>query len=136
MTLGRILGIWLMIAGILIWNGVLGIGIWNPILGRDAGEMMTAFLAIALVFGGAKPFLAPQPELPIGQVLRIAAIWLVLTVLFERGMGWLAEFGPGAMIPRYGMWDGSFWPVVVVAVAVTPISYLRRPELPLGRFVK
>ena len=48
----KILGVWAMIAGLLFWNGVLSLGVYKPFLGPEAGEMMAAFIAMAVLVTG------------------------------------------------------------------------------------
>jgi hypothetical protein len=126
MSLAKVVALWLVIAGLLFVNGVLSQTLYMPVLGDEAGEMMAAFIAIAMVFGVSRPFLRPGPENPRPRVLRISALWLVLTVAFEVTLGRTIHLlGPD--LPKYGMWDGSFWPIILLAVASAPITWLSPP---------
>ena len=136
MRFTKILGVWATIAGLLFWNGALGIGVWNPLLGRAAGEMMTAFLGMAIVTGAARPFLIGEPEQPRSVVFRISMLWLVFSLVFEIGLGRLAQFVVPTRAPLYGMWDGSFWPLIVMTIAFAPFVWLRRSPVPVGRVTK
>ena len=136
MRITRIIGIWAMLAGLLFWNGVLGFGIFNPLLGREAGEMMTAFIAMGIIFAAARPFLLEEPELSKSQAIRVSVLWVALTVLFEITLGRLAHHVSPLMTPEFGMWDGPFWPLIVLSAGTAPITWLRRSGLPLSRVTK
>ena len=136
MRIGRIIGVWATIAGLLFWNGVLTLGLFKPLLGNEAGEMMGAFIAIALIFGASRPFLIEEREMPVGDLARVAILWLVLTLLLEIGLGRLAQFVVPRVAPPYGMWDGSFFVLTLLASAAAPVTWLRRNDLPVGRVTK
>jgi hypothetical protein len=131
MRIKRVLAIWAMVAGLLFWNGVLALGVYKPFLGPEAGEMMAVFIAMAVIFGASRPFFLEEPELPVPALLRVSAVWLVLTLAFEIGLGRLAAVVVPRVAPEYGMWDGSFWPLIVLSSFAAPITWLRRSGLPI-----
>ena len=136
MRASKIVGVWAMIAGLLFWNGVLSLGVYKPFLGAEAGEMMAAFIAMGVMFAASRPFLIEERELPVGDVWRVSLLWLVLTLLFEIGLGRLAQAVVPRVAPVYGMWDGSFWALIVLSSAAAPITWLRRSDLPIERVTK
>jgi hypothetical protein len=131
MRIGKIVGVWAVVAGLLFWNGVLALGVYKPFLGAEAGEMMSAFVAMAAIFGATRAYLVHDVELPIGQLIRIGLLWMALTFLYEIALGRLAAWAVPRVAPAYGMWDGSFWPLIVMATAFAPIAWLRRSDVPL-----
>lgn len=131
MTFTKTIAIWLMIATLLLINGALGQMLFIPVLGLEAGEMMAGFIAIAVIFGVSRWFLTVEREVPLLQAFGVAALWGVLALFFEIGLGRsLSLGGPG--LPQYGMWDGSFWPLIVLAMASAPITWLRRSGARIG----
>jgi hypothetical protein len=126
MRIGKIIGDWAVIAGLLFWNGVLAAGIYKPILGYQAGEMMAAFIAMGVFFSASRPFLLEEHELPPSGLFRVGAIWLVLTLVFEIGLGRLAAEVMPRSAPVNGMWDGAFWPLILLSSFAAPIAWLRR----------
>ena len=136
MRVTKIIGVWATIAGLLFWNGALGIGVWNPLLGREAGEMMMAFIGMAIIFGAARPLLLEERAQPRAKLFRVSAIWLLLTLVVELGLGRLAQWVVPARAPLYGMWHGSFWPLIALSMAVAPYVWLQRRPLPIGRVTK
>jgi hypothetical protein len=65
MSFAKVVALWLVIAGLLFVNGVLSQTLFMPVLGNEAGEMMAAFIAIAMVFGVSRPFLVAVASAPI-----------------------------------------------------------------------
>jgi hypothetical protein len=61
---------------------------------------------------------------------------MALTALFEICLGRLAQIAIPRVAPTYGMWDGSFWALIVLASGSAPITWLKRTELPIGRVTK
>jgi hypothetical protein len=136
MRIGRILGVWAMIAGLLFWNGALGLALFNPLFGREAGEMMTFFIAVAIIFGTSRVFLTEEPECTKAKAIRVSVLWMVLSLVFELGLGRVVGVFRPAMAPTYGMWDGSFWPLIVLSMGTAPIIWLRRDGLAIPRVMK
>jgi len=126
MRIGKIIGDWAVIAGLLFWNGVLEMGIYKPLLGFEAGEMMGAFIAMGIFFSASRPFLLEEHELSAPGLFRVGAVWFVLTLLFEIGLGRLAAEAVPRAAPTDRMWDGSFWPLILLASFAAPITWLRR----------
>jgi hypothetical protein len=136
MRFSRIIGVWAAIATLLFWNGLFALGIYRPFLGLEAGEMMAAFIAMAVIFGTTRTFLIEEPEQPPASASRIGLLWMMLTLMYEVGFGRLATWAVPRVAPEYEMWDGSFWPLIVLSSAVAPIVWLRRSQLPLERVTK
>ena len=135
MSFTKLVALWLVIASLLLVNGVLSQLLFMPVLGTAAGEMMAAFIAIAVIFGVSRPFFQAEAEAGLGRILRISALWLVLTLLMEVVLGRALHL-TGPHLPTYGMWDGSFWPIIVLAMASAPITWLKRPGVTIGGVVK
>lgn len=135
MPAGRIVGMWFTIAGLLLVNGLIGRGLLDPVIGRDAGEMMSFFVAL-IIIGAARPFLVEAPELATGVAVRIGILWMVLTVFLEVGIGRLLTFALPTRAPSYGMLDGAFAPLVALSAGMAPILWLRRSPLAIPRITK
>jgi hypothetical protein len=136
MRIGKILGVWGVLAGLMFWNGFMRIKLLQPLLGPEAGEMMSGFIGIILIFGATRPFLLEEPEQPLKRVARISALWVGLTIVFETVLGRLIGQSWSEMARTYAVWDGQFWPVILVAVGSAPFIWLRRTGLPIARVAK
>jgi hypothetical protein len=136
MRASKVLGVWSMVAGLLFWNGALALGVYKPLFGPEAGEMMGAFIAMGVIFGASRPFLIEEREQSVGALWRVGLTWLVLTAVFEFGLGRIAQVVVPRVAPQYGMWDGAFWPLILLASFSAPITWLRRSGLPVERVAK
>jgi hypothetical protein len=130
MRLSKIIGMWVVYTGLLFWNGVLGIAVFRPLLGWEAAEMMTLFIALSLMFGAARVFLQGEHPQPRSQIIRASVVLMTLTLLFEVAFGRATQLLVPRAAPVYGMWDGSFWPLIVLAAGAAPAAWLRRADLP------
>jgi hypothetical protein len=131
MRLKRVLGIWAMLALLMFFNGALREVALEPIFGRDAGDMMSAFLGLIIVFGASRPFLVEEAPMGAGQILRVSLIWFALTVAFETGLGITSGQTWPQMLRAYAPWkDGSLWPIILVAVIAAPFVWLPRKQEP------
>ena len=54
------------------------------------------------------------------DLLKVGLLWVVLTLLFEFGMGWVSGASWEAMIADYGLGRGRLWPLVLLAILVAP----------------
>jgi hypothetical protein len=130
MRIGKIIEDWAVVAGLLFWNGVLELGVYKPLFGFEAGEMMGAFMAMAAVFWASRPFLLEEQELPPLGLFRVGALWFVLTLILEVGLGRLTALVVPRAAPAYGMWSGSFWLLILLSSFAAPIIWLRRSGFP------
>jgi hypothetical protein len=131
MTFAKTVATWLVIATLLLVNGALGQMVFIPVLGLEAGEMMGAFIAITVIFGVSRWFLTVERDVPLAQVLGVATLWGVLGLFLEVALGRSLPLG-GPGLPQYRMWDGSFWPLIVLALGTAPILWLRRSGAAAG----
>jgi hypothetical protein len=122
MRLKKIVAIWGMLALLMFFNGALRVGVLIPLFGQASGEMMSAFLGIIIVFSASRPYLEREAPMVGRQVMRVSAIWLALTVLFETGLGLMAGQSWTDMARSYALW---------VSVGAAPFMWLRRPNLRL-----
>jgi hypothetical protein len=136
MRIGKILGVWGVLAGLMFWNGFMRIAVLQPVFGPEAGEMMSGFIGVIIIFGASRPFLVEEPEQPVSRVARISALWVMLTIILEAVLGRLSGQTWSEMARTYAFWDGQFWPVILVTVGSAPFVWLRRSGLSPVRVTK
>jgi hypothetical protein len=136
MRVQKIVGVWAVIAILLFWNGAFALRAYKPFLGREAGEMMAAFIAMAVIFGVARAFFAGEPDLPVSTIVRVGLCWLFLTAVLEVGLGQLARVVVPRAAPPQGMWEGPFWALILLSSAAAPTTWLKRNDQPIGRVTK
>lgn len=113
----RVLAVWLLFIPLAILNGAVRESILVPWMGQTAlplsGVLLSCliFLTTYLLF----PFLKAS-----GQVWRIGAIWLLMTVLFEFCFGRAMGKPWGVLIEQYNVQGGNLWVVVLFVVFVSP----------------
>lgn len=101
--------------------------------GRAMSELHAHQLSTAsliLILGAYVWFLGSRwPLRSLGQAGFVGAAWLVLTVLFEFGMGrYVSHESWEQLLQAYNVFAGNFWVLVPLAVAVLPalVFWLRR----------
>ena len=128
MRLPRILAIWAILAGLMFFNGALRVVIFSPFLGREAGEMMSLFIALIIIFGATRPFLIEVPAQPARHIWLVSLTWVGLTFALELVLGLLFGRTWSEIGRTYMVWDGSFWPVILLAVGVAPFQWIKRVD--------
>lgn len=117
----KALALWLVILMLAVANGILREAVLVPALGRFAGLMASGLflsLLILLVAVIAAPWYG---RLRAGTYWLIGAIWLVLTLVFEFGMGRLVQHKPWhELLDAYTFSGGNVWPAVLLMVLVAP----------------
>lgn len=114
----------------LAWLGGAGLGIANGVtreltyadrVGDLTAHQMSTVTAVGL-FAGYFSFLQRRWPLPnTNAALRVGALWLVLTVLFEFGFGHYVDRKPWSTLLRdYDITDGRLWALVLAWLATGP----------------
>jgi hypothetical protein len=90
----KALALWLVILMLAVANGLLREAVLVPALGRFAG-LMTSGLLLSLLILLVAVIAAPwYGRLRAGTYWLIGAMWLVLTLVFEFGVGRLVQHKP------------------------------------------
>ncbi len=114
--------VWAVILVFAILNGMLRAAVLLPVLGAPWGMLLSGVLLSAIVFAAtylALPWLGANHE---PTLWGIGFGWLALTLIFEisiarwQGMSW-----PG-MLEAYTFKNGNIWPLVLIVIAVAPVS--------------
>jgi hypothetical protein len=113
--------LWLAILVLAVANGLLREAVLIPALGRFAG-LMTSGLVLSLLILLVALLAAPwYGRLEAGSYWQIGAVWLVLTVSFEFGLGRLIQYKPWQeLLQAYTFSGGNIWPAVLLMVLVAP----------------
>ena len=128
MRFRNIFGIWAIIAGLMFFNGALRFVIFSPFLGREAGEMMSLFIALIIILGATRPFLAEVPPQPTRRIWLVSLTWVLLTFALELALGFLFGRTWSEIGRTYMVLDGSFWPLILLAVGVAPFQWIKRVD--------
>jgi hypothetical protein len=120
-TFLKTIALWLLLAVLATVNGILRETALIPASGTPAGLMLSGFtlsVAILLVSWLALPWyglLSPS------QYWRIGLVWLLMTILFEFGLGYLiARKSWAELLDAYDIATGNLWLVVLATTLVAP----------------
>ena len=117
----KALALWLVILALAVANGFLREAVLVPALGRFAA-LVTSGIVLALLIVLVAVLAAPwYGRLEAGRYWLIGALWLVLTVSFEFGMGRFVQHKPWQeLLDAYTFRGGNLWPAVLLTVLVAP----------------
>lgn len=112
--------IWSSIIPLAILNGILRDKIIAPIIGEKYALPLSGATLCLLILLIARIFI---PRLGKGNKqmhLKIGLLWVLLTVLFEFGMGLLQKKPFSEMLNAYDVTTGNMWLIVVLFVGIAP----------------
>jgi hypothetical protein len=124
---------WLVLAAVGFSNGALRqVSFARVLPARTANQLS---VVTAIVFLGIAVWLLTRawPLASAAQAWRVGALWLVLSFLFETGMGVAARRPWTEIFGDYRIWEGRLWPVVLLFLLVAPrlaLALLRSRGLP------
>lgn len=117
----KALVLWCGILVLAFANGALRTAVLIPSFGSTAGLVSSGLILCACIFGVAwfaAPWYGRQTST---RWLLIGAFWLVLTLIFEFGVGRLIEHKSWAeLLEAYTFKGGNIWPLVLVAAFIAP----------------
>ena len=112
---------WLGGAGIGVANGILREATYAKAVGERAGHQISGVTAVA---GFTAYFSWLQRRWPLRtdcDALRVGAVWLAATVVFEFGFGRLvAKQSWRDLLRDYDVRSGRTWPLVLAWLGVGP----------------
>jgi hypothetical protein len=118
----RVIITWLLFLPIPIINGSLREFWYKEYLGvLLAGQIGCIILSLIFLFY-AKLSLKPYiNELNKKQLIIIGSFWLLLTLIFEFGLGLAAGRSWLYLLADYKFWEGRIWPLVLLTVFFSPL---------------
>ena len=111
---------WLLLAVVMFTNGAVRVFVWQPWLGEHLARQLATGLGVLIVFGVAFLFVRGLEAPSAVGLLRVGALWLVLTLLFEFGLGYITGMSWEAMLADYDILKGRLWPLIPTAALVAP----------------
>lgn len=112
--------LWLGLLALAMANGVLREAVLVPALGRTAGLAASGIVLCVLIAGATflcAPWLRTHGRRPL---LAVGAGWLVLTIAFEFGLGWIEGKPLTGILAAYTFRDGNLWPLALLVTATAP----------------
>jgi hypothetical protein len=116
----RALLMWLALAAAMFANGAVRVLVWQPRLGEALARQVATGLGILVVFGFAFLLVHRLGDPIPGDLLLVGALWLLLTLVFEFGLGYVTGMSWEAMLADYNVLQGRLWPLIPSSALVAP----------------
>lgn len=117
----RILITWLLFLPIPIINGLLRESWYKEIVGPlAAGQIGCVILSVIFLIYAFISLKNETLNLKTKQLYLIGLIWLLLTLVFEFGLGLAGGRSWSYMLADYKFWEGKIWPLVLLTVFFSP----------------
>lgn len=132
MTMGRLLGTWLLLAVAMTANGIFRELVLRPRLGTLAGYVSVALGAVIIVGVTWAMFRAFRRH-TTGAMVQAGLLLIGMTVAFETAVGrWVDHKSWSELAANYAFWRGALWPFLLLLVGLTPLIW-GRWAVPGGR---
>jgi hypothetical protein len=114
---------------LLGWGGLVAIAFLNaglrefaftPFMGDDASHQLSTVTLIFFFVAYFWWLFRRWPPKSRGHAWEIGALWFVLTVGVEIGLGLATGVPPDEIIAQYNVLAGSLWPLVPLTVLLGP----------------
>lgn len=126
---GRVMSAWLAIAVVVRVNEALREGVLTPLLGFMGAQIISAILGVAGVLAVTSPFFRVYAGQWGSTLAWYGFVLAALTVAFETLFELYVRGQYGFEVrEQYNVLHGQLWPVVVVAIALTPLIWARWKE--------
>jgi len=121
MLLFKTVAIWISILVLAVANGWLREAVLTPSLGRTAGLLLSGSLLSLVILAVAYASLPWLGAESTAELITAGSIWLILTLAFEIGYGYLIQGKSWpAILQAYTFHDGNLWPLVLWITAIAP----------------
>jgi hypothetical protein len=121
MSLLRIIALWFLFLPVPIINGFLREKWYRPLLG-DLSAHIIGTILVGLVFLLYVYLFFKEAilEYSTQQLFTMGGIWLVLTLIFEFGIGLAAGRSWEYMLSDYNLLKGRIWPLLLLVIFFSP----------------
>lgn len=120
MTLTRLFLVWLLLAVLMPVNGILREFGFKRIVSGAAAEVLSVITGIAVILATTRWLFRIPADTPTSRLTLFAVILVGLTVAYEFAIGIAGGRSFSEMLANYAIWKGRLWPLVLVALAMTP----------------
>jgi hypothetical protein len=126
-------GAWLPIPLMAVVNGGLRDLVYARLMSQTLAHSLSVLPLIATILIWSRFLARRWPLAERGAGLRVGLVWLLLTLLFEFGLGALRGLDLGALLEQYDITRGHLWPLVPLTMSVSPELVRRWTARPTGR---
>jgi hypothetical protein len=114
------LGAWLPIPLMAVVNGGLRDLVYAKLMSQTLAHSLSVFPLIAAILIWSRLIARWWPLAGLRAGLRVGLVWLLLTLLFEFGLGALRGVDLSIMLEQYDITRGHWWPLVPLTMGVSP----------------
>jgi hypothetical protein len=116
----RALLAWLILAVVMFTNGAVRALVLQPLLGEQLARQVATGTGVLIVFACALVFVRRLEAPSTSELLKVGVLWLVLTLAFEFGLGYVTGRSWETMLADYDILEGRLWPLIPAAALVAP----------------
>jgi hypothetical protein len=113
--------VWLLFMVGAIANGTLRQFVINPAIGEAWGHVISTVLLCAIILTITWLCIRWIGPTDVGEAWAIGAVWLVMTLAFEFGMGhFISHLSWAEMLADYNVLQGRVWVFVPFVTLIAP----------------
>lgn len=116
----RLLSTWLLLAVLMPVNGAVREFGFKRVMSSSGAEALSVATGIAVILGVTFALFRIPASTPNGRLAVQAVILVALTVAYEFAIGLRGGQSLKDMSAHYAFWRGELWPLVLIALALTP----------------
>lgn len=120
MPITRVFLAWLLLAVLMPVNGVLREFGFKRVMPDAAAEALSVATGIAIVLATTRWLFRIPAAAGAATLAGYSVLLVALTVAYEFGIGRASGKSWTELLGNYAIWDGKLWPLVLVALAITP----------------
>jgi hypothetical protein len=119
---------WLPLPGIAIFNGILRELTYSQLAGEQLAQQISSILLSLLVMLYVVLLNSHIQLKSIRESAFAGIVWLLLTMWFEVVLSLAIGTSIQEQANNYNILKGNFWPLVLLAVLVSPSVFRKRNE--------
>jgi hypothetical protein len=116
---------WFPMLLIAFANGWLREALLRPRLGEDLARPLSTVLLLLFFLCYIALFTRRFRVPAAGTALKGGALWMLLTLAFEFGIGWYSGLSWETMLGEYRLDEGRLWVLVPLTVGLAPYAFYR-----------
>ncbi len=120
MTMLRLLGTWLLLAVLMPVNGAIREFGFKRLMSDRAAESLSVATGIAIILGVTYALFRIPAGTSHGRLAAQSGILVALTMGYEFAIGLRGGQTWKDLLGHYAFWRGELWPLVLLALALTP----------------
>ena len=111
---------WGVVAAAMFANGAFRVLVLEPRFGEQLARQLATGTGVLIVAGFAYLFVFRLKKASAGDLWKVGALWLLLTVAFEFGLGLATGASWDTMLADYNILSGRLWPLILLTALVAP----------------